>query len=323
MPESDLLDEGARELYRAILGEGGRIRIDEIRPEDEAAVKQLADLGLLVLRAADGSYSTVNPRAVGERIGADLREESARLLARAAAVPDLLDDLTQAYDTAPRRANPIGGTRRAVGFDQIRHVIAQCIRDYPHEALAAQPDRIHPPAHRVDSLVQTRRYVDFGGSIRTLYGPQARMDPDHVEFAAQTTNAGSRIRVLNTPFNRIMIFDRTVALLPASLDNKVAAVVEDPAVVAHLADVFDQQWQQAEVVDWVALAGGSLAPAAHEQVGRLLAGGLTQRAIASRMGLSERTVAGHIARLREVYDAETLFQLGWQMRGARTGESGG
>ncbi|MFF7994123.1 helix-turn-helix domain-containing protein [Kitasatospora xanthocidica] len=50
---------------------------------------------------------------------------------------------------------------------------------------------------------------------------------------------------------------------------------------------------------------------------RLLARGLTQRAIATRMGLSERTVAGHIARLRGQYDAETLFQLGWQMRGAR------
>ncbi|MFF3074084.1 hypothetical protein [Kitasatospora sp. NPDC057936] len=57
--------------------------------------------------------------------------------------------------------------------------------------------------------------------------------------------------------------------------------------------------------------------------GRLLAQGLTQRAIAGRMGSSERTVAGHIARLRELYDAETLFQLGRQMRGSRTGESGG
>ncbi|MFF2075218.1 LuxR family transcriptional regulator [Kitasatospora sp. NPDC058162] len=323
MPDADLPDGAARELYRAILAEGGRIRVGEIRPEDEAAVKQLADLGLLVLRTADGSYSAMNPRAVGERIGADLREESARLLARAAAVPDLLEDLTQAYDTAPRRAEVVGGTRRAVGFDQIRHVIAQCVRDYPHEALAAQPDRIHPPAHRADSLAQTRRYIDCGGSIRTLYGPQARMDPEHVEFAADNTKAGTRIRVLNSPFNRIMIFDRTVALIPAASDNKVAAVVEDPAVVAHLADVFDQQWQQAEVVDWVALADGSAMPVAHEQVGRLLARGLTQRAIATRMGLSERTVAGHIARLREVYDAETLFQLGWQMRGARTGESGG
>ncbi|MEV7597601.1 LuxR C-terminal-related transcriptional regulator [Kitasatospora sp. NPDC089797] len=49
----------------------------------------------------------------------------------------------------------------------------------------------------------------------------------------------------------------------------------------------------------------------------MLARGLTQRSIAARLNVSERTVAGHIARLRELHDAETLFQLGWQMRGAR------
>ncbi|MBO1414395.1 LuxR C-terminal-related transcriptional regulator [Streptomyces sp. FH025] len=131
-----------------------------------------------------------------------------------------------------------------------------------------------------------------------------------------------RIRVLDAPFSRILIFDRIVSLMPAAPDNTVAVVVEDPAVVAYLAGVFDQHWQQAEAVDWAVLASGSAGPAVHEQVGRLLARGLTQRAIASRMGLSERTVAGHIARLRELYDAETLFQLGWQMRRARTGGAG-
>ncbi|MFE3878759.1 LuxR C-terminal-related transcriptional regulator [Kitasatospora sp. NPDC059146] len=316
MPDPDLPDAAARELYRAILAEGGRIRVGEVRPEDEAAVQQLADLGLLVLRTADGTYSAVNPRAVGERIGADLREESARLLARAAAVPDLLDDLTQAYDTAPRRAASGGGVRRVAGLEQIRHLIGQFVRDHPHGLLAAQPGPVHPRAHRDDSLAHTRRYIERGGTVRTLYGPQARSDREHFEFAAEATKAGSQVRVLDAPFNRIIIFDRTVALLPAAPENKVAAVVEDPAVVAHLADVFDQQWQQAEVVDWASLAAGS-SPSAQEQVGRLLARGLTQRAIATRLGLSERTVAGHIARLRELYDAETLFQLGWQMRGSR------
>ncbi|GHF28964.1 hypothetical protein GCM10018790_03020 [Kitasatospora xanthocidica] len=94
-------------------------------------------------------------------------------------------------------------------------------------------------------------------------------------------------------------------------------MVDDPATVAFVVDTFEQLWQQAEGVNWTALADSSASPTAHEQVARLLPRGLTQRAIATRLGLSERTVAGHIARLREQYDAETLFQLGWQMRGAR------
>ncbi|MCX4747559.1 LuxR C-terminal-related transcriptional regulator [Kitasatospora sp. NBC_01287] len=50
------------------------------------------------------------------------------------------------------------------------------------------------------------------------------------------------------------------------------------------------------------------------QLVALLARGLTQRGIATRLGLSERTVAAQISRLRERYDVRTLFQLGWQIR---------
>ncbi|MFE4358352.1 LuxR family transcriptional regulator [Kitasatospora xanthocidica] len=323
MPDADLPDAAARELYREILRDGGRLHVADIRPEDEPTVRQLADLGLLLLHATDGFYTSINPRAVGERLGTELREESSRLLAKAALIPDLLEDLTQAYDAAPRRTEPAGGVRRVAGMVEIRHLVARLIKDYPHECLTAQPGRFQPPAQRGDGLAHTLRYIERGGSVRTIYQPQARLDGDQVEFAAESTRIGSRIRVLDAAFSRTLIFDRTVAVIPATPDNKVAAVVEDPAVVAYVVDVFEQRWQQADVVDWAALAAGSVAPAAHEQVGRLLARGLTQRAIASRLGLSERTVAGHIARLRELYDAETLFQLGWQMRGARAGEPGG
>ncbi|MFE4396390.1 MULTISPECIES: hypothetical protein [Streptomycetaceae] len=317
MPDADLPDAAARELYREILRDGGRLHVADIRPEDEPTVRQLADLGLLVLRVADSAYSAVNPRSVAERIGVDLREESARLLARAALVPDLLDDLTQAYDAAPRRSESGGGVRRLTGMAEIRHLVSQLVKDYPHEALGAQPGGARPPEHMKDSLEQSRRYIEAGGAIRTIFEPTACADMPTVEFARGSTQVGAPIRVLDGPFTRTLIFDRTVAVIPAAPDNTVVAVVEDPAMVAYLVGVFDQQWARATVVDWAALAGGSAGPAAHEQVGRLLVRGLTQRAIATRLSLGERTVAAHIARLRDQYDAETLFQLGWRMRGAR------
>ncbi|MEV6975492.1 helix-turn-helix domain-containing protein [Kitasatospora sp. NPDC093806] len=317
MPEHDLplLDDAARELYRTILGEGGHLRLADVTEQAAAPVAKLADVGLITLRVADGIYSAVNPRAVSERIGAELREESARLLTRAAAVPDLFDDLTQAYDAAPRRHDLAGGVRRIAGMEQIRHLVSQLIDDHPHEAWAAQPGGARPPEHMKDALAHTRRYVERGGSMRTIYEPAAIHAPATVDYAAKSTLLGCPVRVLAAGFDRILIFDRTVALIPAAPDNTVAALVEDSAVMAFLVNAFEQHWQQAEGVNWAALAEGSVESPLHEQVGRLLAQGLTQRAIATRLGLSERTVAGHIARLRELYDAETLFQLGWQMRG--------
>ncbi|MFD5432483.1 hypothetical protein ACFWJ4_09960, partial [Kitasatospora sp. NPDC127067] len=60
---------------------------------------------------------------------------------------------------------------------------------------------------------------------------------------------------------------------------------------ACLVGVFDQQWQQAQVVDRVALAATSVEPAAHEQIGRRGAPGRTPRG-SSRAGGGERAPRG-------------------------------
>ncbi|MFJ7247381.1 LuxR C-terminal-related transcriptional regulator [Kitasatospora sp. NPDC098652] len=317
-PALDLPDAAARELYRAILAEGGRIRVGEIRPEDESAVRQLADLGLLFLHIADGVYTAVNPRAVGERIGTELREQGARLITRAARIPELLDDLTQAYDLAPRRnPEPSPAVQYVVGLEQIRHQVAQIHADHPSETLSRQPGGARPAAHLAEALESDRRHIEKGGTMRTIYEASALADPPTVSFAAQATELGVAIRILPIPFTRLFIFGRSVAVIPVGQDYTCAAFVEDRAVVDFLVREFELHWQQAEGVNWSALAGGTAEAPFHDQIGHMLTQGLTQRAIATRLGLSERTVAGHIARLRESYDAETLFQLGWQMRGAR------
>ncbi|MFI8460389.1 LuxR C-terminal-related transcriptional regulator [Kitasatospora sp. NPDC085464] len=312
------LPAAARELYREILKEGGRLRVSEVRPEDEPTVKQLADLGLLFLHIADGAYTVVNPRAVGERIGAELMAEGARLITQAALVPKQLDDLTQAYDTAPRRhRDRSSGVQYVTGREQIRHRVAQILADHPNETLSMQPGAARPAEHLAEALDSDRRHLEKGGTMRVIYEAAVLSDTPTVAFAAAVTELGVAIRVLPVPFTRLFIFGRAVAVIPAAPDNSSAAVIEDPAVVDFLVRDFELHWQLAEGVNWAALVTGTAEPAVHERVGRMLARGLTQRAIASRLGLSERTVAAHIARLRELHDAETLFQLGWQMRGAR------
>ncbi|MFF1906787.1 LuxR C-terminal-related transcriptional regulator [Kitasatospora sp. NPDC058218] len=318
-----LPDGAARELYLSILDEGGRIRAAEVGAADEAALASLLQLGLLVPQPLDAAYTAVNPRTLGDRVGAELRATGIELLHQAEHLPDLLDDLSQAYDRSPHRTDATGGVQHVGGVAQIRHLLTQLAQEYPHESLTAQPGGARPAEVLADMLHHARGYLGRGGSIRTVYEPAARLDPTTAAYAAEVTRLGCAIRLLATEFTRLVIFDRTVAVVPADTDHTVAALVTDPAVVAFLVGVFEQQWRQAEGVNWSALAAGAAEPAVHDQIGRLLAQGLTQRAIANRLGLSERTVAGHISRLRELYDAETLFQLGWQMRGARTGESDG
>ncbi|WP_316522421.1 LuxR family transcriptional regulator [Kitasatospora brasiliensis] len=310
-------DDDARALYLAILREGGWVRSVEVAAADRPALRRLVELGLLVPQLQDAAYSAVDPRAATERIGAEIRRQSARLLVEAEQLPELMGELTRAYDATPKHRNGTAGVRYLTAKEDIRHEIELLAQEFPGETMTAQPGGPRPAELLPDSLDRARRVHERGGTVRSLYEASAKLDPLTVRFAADVTPLGCTTRVLTVPFKRFLVFERTVAVIPADPGYASAAVVDDPAMVAFVADTFEQLWQHAEGVNWAALAAGSPESPVHEQVSRLLARGLTQRAIATRLGLGERTVAGHIARLREQYDAETLFQLGWQMRGDR------
>ncbi|MFF2951177.1 helix-turn-helix domain-containing protein [Kitasatospora sp. NPDC057965] len=297
-----------QDLYLAALAGGGRLS-----PPDTADPVALAGLlarGLLV-RTADG-YAAASPRAAGDRLSADLCSEATGLLLRADRLADTLAPLTAAYDAAHRPAPATTGSIRVEGNADIRQRISELISDCGDEMLAAQPGH-RPIAGLRMASVQDVALLRRGGAIRTLYQPVALADRTVAEHAALMAGYGSQFRVLHEPYPRMLVFDRAVAVIPDAADAAGAVFVHNAATVAYLVRLFERDWARACPVDRSADAPHPTSA----RIGRLLARGLTQRAIAARLGLSERTVAGHIARLRELYDAETLFQLGWQMRGAR------
>ncbi|MFG2821839.1 LuxR family transcriptional regulator [Kitasatospora sp. NPDC048365] len=302
-----------RAMYLAVLAQGGRTSFREAVTEDAAAALALMRLGLLVHQTVDGTLRAVDPRAVAGRTGNRLRAEGLARLGRADRVADQLADLAEAYDTAPRRTARASTVRHVDEMEQIRHRILQLEADYREEALAAQPGN-RPAAHLADDG-RWRAALDRGVTIQVLYQPDTYRERSTRDYAARASRWGMRFRVLDEAFTRMLVFDRRVAVIPASPDNSSAAFVEDPAAVDTLVSAFLRDWERAERVRWQDL-GQQDGLTVHQQIGRLLAEGLTQRAVAGRLGLSERTVAGHIAGLRDVYDAQTLFQLGWQMRGA-------
>ncbi|WP_232734256.1 LuxR C-terminal-related transcriptional regulator [Kitasatospora sp. CB02891] len=311
-----LPDESERALYRQVIEQGGRVMFREAMQQNAAATLRLIELGLLIHHDVDESLSAVNPRSVADRLSADLRDAAIRKLARSQRASAQLEDLVHAYDQAPRRPDRAHAVERVHDRLQIRHRITQLESEMHEETLAAQPGGARPVGQMQQALKRSLAFLARGIGIRTLYQPGALADPPTVDYAATLASGGERIRVLDEPFRRMLIFDRRIAIITASPDNNQAAFVEDPAVLATLIDLFERDWARATRIDWHALAGRPRGTGVPKEVGALLAQGLTQRAIASRLGLSERTVAAHIARLRELYDAETLFQLGWQLRGA-------
>ncbi|MFJ3214907.1 LuxR C-terminal-related transcriptional regulator [Kitasatospora sp. NPDC086801] len=313
-PPGEEPDEAARQLYLVILAQGGRIPFTDTQDADQAALQQLIDLGLLIANPMDHCYTAISPRSVSDRLGAELRSEATRLLVRAENLPGALDGLTRAYDAMPRPSGRAGGVVYVEGHVHIRQRISQLVSDCRSEVLAAQPG--HRPADTLQvALLQDVQLLQRGCALRTIYQPVALADPPALAYAEEVTRHGSLIRVLDEPFQRLLVFDRTVAVISADDDNSTAAFLTDPAAITFLVGAFERDWARADTAETAAALGPTRTTP--DRVGRLLARGLTQRAVATRLGLSERTVAAHISRLRDRHGAQTLFQLGWLMRGAR------
>ncbi|MFJ5883197.1 LuxR C-terminal-related transcriptional regulator [Kitasatospora cineracea] len=310
-----LPNEAERALYREVVAQGGMVLLREAMEQDPDAALGLIELGLLLHHDYGQMLTAAHPRAFGERVSAELRSAASGMLRAAEHAASRLEDLVQAYDAAPRRGRPSRPLRLVAG-QQIAHHIARIESEMREETLAAQPGGARPVGVMQQTRARSLGFLATGIELRTLYQPGALADPPTVDYAATLTAAGERFRVLDEPFQRMVIFDRRAAVVSAAADDRQAMIIEDPAVLATLVDRFERDWSRAERIDWQAAAGRPRPTGVPAELTELLAAGLTQKAIASRLGLSPRTVAGHIARLREFYDAETLFQLGWQLRGA-------
>ncbi|MFD7732596.1 helix-turn-helix domain-containing protein, partial [Kitasatospora phosalacinea] len=328
-PPPGPIDERAWHLYLDVLEAGGRIAVaatpaapaPALVPAPGAvpaagqpqALAELLRTGLLERDGTDGSYLAVNPRFVADTLSAEMNAEATRLLNRAERLTADLDPLIAAYDSVPRNTEPAPADIQVTGREHIRQRIAQLGSTCREEALTAQPGQPAPAALEL-SLRQELQLLRRGCRIRALYQPAALTEPAAIRYAATVTGAGGEVRLLDEPFRRALVFDRSTAVVPATDDHNRAAIISDPATVAMIAANFDRDWARAERVCWKSMLDSAPAQAAAARIGRLLAQGLTQKAIATRLGLSERTVAGHISRLRDLHGADTLFQLGWLMR---------
>ncbi|MFI2607897.1 LuxR C-terminal-related transcriptional regulator [Kitasatospora sp. NPDC018619] len=304
-----------RALYLAAVRGGGRLHPEDLAPADRPALAALVARGLLTPTAT--GWTAVSPRAVGDRIGVELRTRAVRLLRHAERLPSTLGPLARAYDEArhpvggpaPARSAALALGAGAVDAAVARGRVSELVSECREEVLAAQPGPRPLEGLRM-ALAQDLSLLRRGCSLRTLYQPVTLADPAVQGQVALRTGQGAQVRGLAEPYERLLVFDRAVAVIPAAGNRDRAVFLTDPTTVAYLVAQFERDWARATP------AGRHRDPpsATTVRIGRLLARGLTQRAVATRLGVSERTVAAHISRLRDRYGAQTLFHLGWRLR---------
>ncbi|OON74908.1 helix-turn-helix transcriptional regulator [Streptomyces tsukubensis] len=205
------------------------------------------------------------------------------------------------------------------GFGRINAAIGLASAECSREVLTIQPGGSRDEDVLVRAVEGAREFTDRGVTMRTLYQHTARHNQGTFAYAERMGHNSVEIRTLEELTERLMIFDRSVAFIPARDDRSVALELRHPGIVEYLARVFEQFWSRAVPL----LEAPPYAPSTdgitgiQRSIARLLVEGHVDEAIARRLGMNVRTCRAHIAKLAAALGSGSRAQLGYLI--ARSG----
>ncbi len=189
--------------------------------------------------------------------------------------------------------------RRQDSFTVIRGAEAVAQRFYQAQQSAQTEVLVLDRPPYVVLPIEPRRA--HGVSYRTIYDMASLSEPGDLVAAR---SAGCRI-LRDVPL-KLVVVDRRTGLLPTSPDVVVELGASN--LLDALLRLFELLWQQASPLSPSA-SDGPLS-GEDQQLLALAAAGLTDQAIARRLGVAQRTVERRMQRILKALDATTRFQAG-------------
>lgn len=177
------------------------------------------------------------------------------------------------------------------------------------------PDGMGPATRRRDT---ERDQLRQGITYRTIYDLDALAESADLAAAGDLAAVGERCRMLRDVPLKLVLIDRRTALLETGLPNGGQELIEvgPSALLDGLVRLFELLWLQAAPL-WPERDVSGPLTADDQQLLALAAVGLTDQAIARRLGVAQRTVERRMQRILKALDATTRFQAG--LRAGRQG----
>lgn len=311
-----VFEEKSTPLYEEIVTSGGISVSDKRisrRGELQEAFDLLVEVGL-VLKSEDGSqWRAVDPAAVQARVVAPLGQQGAELIAESAHWAKAFSSLSYAWRRSP---SAVGGPFAELrGGTTIRNFLDSIVADAGEELLTAQPQDRRGVKQLSEVTAREIALLKRGVRMRTLYQHAARRGADTRKYVAAVTAAGAEVRTLDEFFNRLIVVDRRIAVIPSHEGLNAAMVISEPSMVSYLVDMFERHWERARAFTSSSETSLMRDIAAEQRAMtiRMLLEGRADPAGAKRLGVSPRTYAAYVADLKNEFEVETRFQLGYEM----------
>jgi DNA-binding CsgD family transcriptional regulator len=196
------------------------------------------------------------------------------------------------------------------GLARIQSAMDEATQACTAEVITVQPGGIRREAELSEGLHRALALRGRGVRMRDLYTHVARHGQgllNYLELMGDAVEA----RTLDEVIDRLILFDRTVAFIPANSERTMALELRHPAIVEYLVTVFERLWRLAIPLT-APLPDTGIEGISHREqsIAALLAEGHQDAVVAERLGISVRTCRAHIARLSETLGAASRTQLG-------------
>lgn len=311
------LDTASEQVYRAM------IRYPQDSKAELAARLGLSeeDVGRAMGRLSSLALvnDSANPsgfRAVGASIGmelllarqrAELASQQERIEASQAAAAQLIAECS---DMGAESSTSIGEELR--GIEEIRSKLAELGSAAVDEVMTLAPGGAHTAADLEASREPNSELLARGVRIRTVYLESVRNNQDTLDHVHWLGQQGAHVRTSASLPIRLILIDHRVAVLPVNTSDAAlgAVVLRGQGTVAALGALFEGIWNAASPLTQLAQRDSRGVTAQEAETLRLLSQGLTDEAIAYRLGVSARTVRRIVAALMSLLDARSRFEAG-------------
>ncbi|MEV5105423.1 LuxR C-terminal-related transcriptional regulator [Streptomyces massasporeus] len=301
-----LCEAGDRVYSRAV-------RRGRVPRRDAEPVPCLLELALLHPDPDDmGWLVPTSPQEVMTRLLRGMHDEvsaSQRRVGSAVAAVEWYAGLgRQVRPAAPGAEGP--AIRVLDGLARIQAAMDEATQACTTEVLTVQPGGIRREAELSEGLHRALALRGRGVRMRDLYTHVARHGQGLLTYLELMGDA-VEARTLDEVIDRLILFDRRVAFIPANSDRTMALELRHPALIEYLVTVFERLWRLAIPLT-APLPDTGIEGISHREqsIAALLAEGHQDAVIAERLGISVRTCRAHIARLSETLGAASRTQLG-------------
>lgn len=289
------------------LGAGGH------RADREAVDEAIGRLEAhrLIQRGPDNGITPVDPsvgieRLIEERVHS-LNDALRQTLAARAAIGGFTEDYTKGgTQSLPLEIEPIEG------LSQIRARMDDLAFFTRNEIMALQPGGAYLPDTIEAARPADLRLLRRGVTMRTIIEQAAVEDPLTAAYMHEISKLGAQIRVSAVPLERLLIFDRSLAVVPIDPETTArgALIVRQAGLVTSMIGLFESTWANSRDLAEVVAPGTGESPltGTERQVLEILTRVDKDEIGAREMGVSLRTFRGHVAGVLLRLGASNRFQ---------------